>query len=156
MDLILPAFLDPQGMISAPSPEQRRANEKCLCTFIQGALDTYRSVVCISKSDQIWLFGFILFCSVWYVFWTYLLWLLPLLFYDNLFQFYWMKTGISFLTYSSTFSTDKRKKKSQILWQMDSYAKDNGSMTSQAEHFRPYFSFLQWHIWPKQYLNQVT
>lgn len=23
--------------------------EKCLCTFIQGALDTYRSVVCISK-----------------------------------------------------------------------------------------------------------
>lgn len=92
--------------------------EKCLCTFTQGALDTYRSVVCISKSDQIWLFCFVLFCSVWCVFWTYLLWLLPLLLYDNLFQFYWMKTGISFLTYSSTFSTDKRKKnlKSYDKW----------------------------------------
>lgn len=66
-----------------------------------------------------------------------------------------MKTGISFLTYSSTFSTDKRKK-SQILWQMDSYAKDSGSMTSQAEHLRPYFSFLQGLIWPKKYLNQVA
>lgn len=66
-----------------------------------------------------------------------------------------MKTGISFLTYSSTFSTDKRKK-FQILWQMDSYAKDSGSMTSQAEHFRPYFSFLQGLIWPKKYLNQVA
>lgn len=33
---------------------------------------------------------------------------------------------------------------------MDSYAKNSGSMTSQAEHFRPYFSFLQGLIWPKK------